>query len=298
METRANYALIGLFTLAVIFGAFSFAYYYIGVGAKTARKTYAIHFDGSVSGLSKGASVLFDGLKVGEVIELSLLRDDPNRVYARISVEATTPVRVDTRASLEFGGLTGVAWVALEGGSASAAPLPENGVLIAQPSGLQGLIKKAQALTVKADEFLDRANKAFDENSPALKTSLANLQTFTTALADSSGNFKQVMGSVDAAKVRSIVDNADQSMAKVNALLGDGKGKTLVNDVSDAARSIRKLADRLARFAETGLPQFEALAVDGRRTVQDVGRAVRQFEQNPQSLIFGAPPSLPEYKGR
>ncbi len=79
METRANFALIGLFTLAVIFGAFSFAYYYISAGHQNARKTYIIHFEGSVSGLSNGAAVLFDGLKVGEVSELNLMHDDPNK---------------------------------------------------------------------------------------------------------------------------------------------------------------------------------------------------------------------------
>ncbi len=120
METRANFALIGLFTLAVIFGAFSFAYYYISAGHQNARKTYIIHFEGSVSGLSNGAAVLFDGLKVGEVSELNLMHDDPNKVYARISVDARTPVKTDTRVALEYGGLTGVAWVALEGGSANA----------------------------------------------------------------------------------------------------------------------------------------------------------------------------------
>jgi phospholipid/cholesterol/gamma-HCH transport system substrate-binding protein len=299
LETRANYALIGLFTLAVILGAFSFAYYYIGAGHKAARKTYIVHFDGSVSGLANGASVLFDGLKVGEVTELSLLRESPNRVYARISVEASTPVRVDTRASLEFGGLTGVAWVALEGGSAEAAPLPEYGVLLAQPSGMQGLLKKAQALSVKADDFLDRANRILDENSPMLKTSLTNFQTFTGALADSSDNFKNAMNSVDPAKVRSIVDNVDKSAAKINVLLGDSKGKAMIGDISDAARSIRKLAESLTRFADTGLREYGPLAAEGRRTLQTIDHAVRFLEQNPQSLIFGAPsPPPPVSKGR
>jgi phospholipid/cholesterol/gamma-HCH transport system substrate-binding protein len=67
METRANYVLIGLFTLAVIAGAFGFVYWFNTIGGAGERATYRIVFDGSVSGLRTGASVLFNGIRVGEV---------------------------------------------------------------------------------------------------------------------------------------------------------------------------------------------------------------------------------------
>jgi phospholipid/cholesterol/gamma-HCH transport system substrate-binding protein len=122
------------------------------------------------------------------------------------------------------------------------------------------------------------------------------MQTFTTALADVSPDLEKAVASIDPAKVRSILDNADQSMAKVNALLGGGQGKTMVADIAAAARSIKTLAENMTRFTNTGLKQYEGLAVDGRRTLQDVDRAVRNLEKNPQSIIFGNPAPLPEYK--
>ncbi|MBV9557208.1 MAG: MCE family protein, partial [Pseudolabrys sp.] len=64
METRANYALIGAFTLAVIAGAFGFVYWFSGSQQGIERKSYRMIFTSSVSGLSRGASVLFNGLKV------------------------------------------------------------------------------------------------------------------------------------------------------------------------------------------------------------------------------------------
>ena len=167
----------------------------------------------------------------------------------------------------------------------------------AKPSQLQDLLAQAQKLSGKVDGFLDRANKLVDANGPALTASMTNLQTLTGALADSSGSFKAAMESIDPAKIKSIVNNADQSMAKVNALLGNGAGKTMVADIADAARSMKKLAENLSKFTNTGLRQYQGLAVDGRRTLQDVDHAVRQLEKNPQSIIFGAKPSLPEYQG-
>jgi phospholipid/cholesterol/gamma-HCH transport system substrate-binding protein len=298
METRANYALIGLFTLSVIIGVFLFVFWIKGTSVQSVQKTYQVHFSGSVSGLSNGNSVLFNGLKVGEVTELGLMREDPSRVYAKITVDAHTPVKTDTKAQLETGGLTGYASVALQGGSASAPPLPADGVIDAGPSQLQMLMASAQTLTGKADIFLDRVNKLVEENSPALTASATNIQTLTGALADSSGNFRKLVDAADPAKIRSIIDNADQSMAKVNELLGHGEGKDMIAAISEAARSIKKLAENLSKFANTGLRQYEGLAVDGRRTLQNVDNAVRQIEKNPQSIIFGAKPALPEYNGR
>jgi len=298
METRANYALIGLFTLAVLLGVFGFIYWFKTFGQQTIRTSYVIHFNGSVSGLLNGGSVLFNGLKVGEVTELGLVPEDPNRVYARISVNANTPVKTDTKAELQFGGLTGVASVALQGGSSDAKALPPDGVLDAAPSQLQNLVQRAQSLASKADNLLENVNKLIDDTAPGLKATVANVRDITDALADKNGNFLQALNSVEPGKVRNIMTNADQAMAKINTLLGDGAGKAMIADISDAARSIRKLADNLSRFATTGLRQYEGLAVDGRRTLQDVDHAVKQIEKNPQSIIFGPKPALPDYNGR
>ncbi len=95
-----------------------------------------------------------------------------------------------------------------------------------------------------------------------------------------------------------MLTNADSAIAKLNGLLGSGGGKTVLTDISDAAKSMRKLADSLADFSKNGLKQYESLAVDGRRTLESVDRAARRLEKDPQSLLFGPKEPLPEYRGR
>ncbi len=70
METRANYVLIGLFTLAVIFGAFGFVYWFHHVGGVAVRHYYRVVFQGPIGGLRTGAQVNFNGIRAGEVVEL------------------------------------------------------------------------------------------------------------------------------------------------------------------------------------------------------------------------------------
>src|SRR6185369_9164977 len=117
METRAPHALIGLFVMTVIGAAFGFVYWLHNGGGLTERTIYRVHFENTVSGLLKGASVLFNGIRVGEVTDLQLERDNPQAVTATIAVDAGTPVRADTKVGLDFQGLTGVPVVTLQGGS-------------------------------------------------------------------------------------------------------------------------------------------------------------------------------------
>ena len=105
METKANYSLIGLFTLAVIAGVFGFIYWFQNTGGTGERAYYQIVFDGSVSGLRTGASVLFNGIRVGEVTGLKLNPDKPQQVIAAVSVDKAVAIRSDTQIGLEFQGL-------------------------------------------------------------------------------------------------------------------------------------------------------------------------------------------------
>ena len=97
METRANYALVGAFTLAVVVAAFGFVFWLQGGSRSQVRESVRIVFSGSVGGLAKGSTVAFNGIKVGEVMDVRLLPQDPRRVVAMVEVERTTPLRADTR---------------------------------------------------------------------------------------------------------------------------------------------------------------------------------------------------------
>ena len=90
METHARYATIGLFSVAVIAGAFLFVYWIRGLGG-VERVGYGIRFEGPVAGLVTGSPVLFNGVRVGEVTGVRLDDQDPNRTTVLASVTRTRP---------------------------------------------------------------------------------------------------------------------------------------------------------------------------------------------------------------
>jgi len=441
METRANYALIGLFTLAVIAAGFGFVYWFSGGDRGQSRQAIRVVFSGSVSGLSKGSTVSFNGLRVGEVTDISLLPEDPRRVVAIVQVDNNTPIRTDTRARLEYQGLTGVATIALSGGEPNSPqlvagpgqPLP---TIFADRSDFQDLIETARNIARRADDVLERVGRVISDNEGSINRTVQNVErfsqalgenaegidrflaqvgqaaekvgplaekletlatnldevikavdrqrvakivenvdTFTQGLADSRKDINDALRdaaslvarlndaapkldtaldditkltkAVDPAKVGRTVDNVDvftqmlsrrspdvdkaiqearsiteklnNSADKIDAVLAGAEkflgsasgeeGKSAFETIKEAANSVRELADNLnerttgvltglGRFTDSGLREYEALAVEGRKTLNDISRAVRSIERNPQQFIFGGRPNLPEYNGR
>ena len=272
METRANFVLIGSFTLAVIAAAFGFVMWFQSLHTTKARTPLRIIFEGSASGLRNGGSVNFNGIRVGEVISVKL--DNPRRVVALAMIENTAPIRKDTLVGLEFQGLTGVAAISLKGGEETApvVPLDEDGVpvLTADPKALQDVTEAIRGT-------LQSINRVVADNQEAVKNSLRNLETFSASLARNSEKIDNVMLKVDGVMTR-----ADNLMLGLDTLAGGKDG----GELFQAVKSIRELAEDFDK-------RSGALMSDGRRTLGDISRAVNNLDRNPTRLLFGAGNSTP-----
>jgi phospholipid/cholesterol/gamma-HCH transport system substrate-binding protein len=267
METRANYVLIGSFTLAVIAAAIGFVLWFQSLHTTKQRGPLRVIFEGPAAGLRNGGSVNFNGIRVGEVISVKL--DNPRRVVALAMVENSAPIRKDTLVGLEFQGLTGVAAISLKGGEEAAPPVPldQDGVpvLTADPARLQDVTEAIRGT-------LQNINRVVADNQEAVRNSLKNLEVFTQSLARNSERIDNVMARVDG-----VMGKADSLMLGLNSLAGGKDGGELMLTV----KSIRELADDFDK-------RSGALMTDGRRTLGDISRAVNNFDRNPTRVLFGA----------
>jgi phospholipid/cholesterol/gamma-HCH transport system substrate-binding protein len=269
METKANYTVIGVFTLAVVLGVFAFVYWFENIGGTGERAFYRVQFEGSVSGLRTGASVLFNGIKVGEVTGLTLNPQRPKEVIATVSVDKSVTIRSDIEIGLEFQGLTGIASLSLKGGSASkpavagAKTQADNPPLLVAPPGATADVTQAARDTLKRlDDFIAENQKAFHD-------ALQNIDTFTGALAHNS-------------------DRIDKITEGLQNLTGgvDGKG----GEINEAARSIRTLADNLDKRTAEITVGISKLTTSGTRTLTTIGTAAKHFDENPSRIIWGGSP--------
>jgi phospholipid/cholesterol/gamma-HCH transport system substrate-binding protein len=192
---------------------------------------------------------------------------------ATISVDRAAPVRADTKVALAFQGLTGLAEVALTGGAAEAALLvADRGApptLYADPSA-------GADVTQAARDVLSRISGLVVDNETALRSSLRNIETVTSTLAQNS-------------------ERLDKVMAGLENLTGSGDKS---GEIGQAVEAVRKLAENLdkrtdeisvglSRFSNSGLKEFEAFAADGRRTLAELTKAIKNIDQHPSRLIFG-----------
>ena len=273
MEDRAKFVLIGLFTFAVIAGAFGFVnWLHASAGAKESA-SYRVIFDGSVTGLRVGAPVLFNGIRVGEVTHLQLTKN-PAQVAALLSVENDTPVRTDTRVTLEFSGLTGIASVSLKGVLASSPPLKAKA---GELPTLKAESNAGQDLSSAVRETLGRADALIAANQESLHKAIKNIEVFTDALARNSK------------KIDSIVAHTDSAMSNANDLISTSK---------DTMDSIHKLSDNLDKrtasittnvnkVMDSANKQINIVGADAHRAINNIDHAVTDLAKHPSRILFG-----------
>src|SRR5271169_3782068 len=249
MERKANYVLIGLFTFAAIAAAFAFVFWIHYTSDKKQGVAYRVIFDGPVSGLRVGSSVLFNGIRVGEVTALRLNADTPSQVTALILVNKATPIRTDTYVGMEFTGLTGIASVSLKGISATTPLLErEEG----EPPTLKADISASQDMMQAARDVLAKADALIAANQEAVHKAIANMETFSDTLAKYNDN--------------------------IDAIIKNSK---------DATASAKELMDNLDKRTAEMSGSFNKLMTTATDQVKVIGKAVTDLAHNPQRILFG-----------
>jgi phospholipid/cholesterol/gamma-HCH transport system substrate-binding protein len=273
METKANYLMIGGFVLGVLALAFVFVFWMTNLAG--GGKRYFIVFDGSVAGLTTGSSVGFNGIKVGEVQSMQLDPADARKVQVLISVHGDTPVRENSRASMQSLGLTGGTVIQISAGSPDSPflvataenPIP---VIGADRGGGQGLFDAAPAVMNNANALLLRLNDLVVENQESIHKTLTNVETVTTMLAERKDNIAQTITDVQAA-AQSFKDLS----GKLEVSLGDN-------------------LDSVTKTAKDSLQEFGNFMREGRRAAATLNRVLEKFEANPRSFLLGGS-QVPEY---
>lgn len=176
METKANYVLIGAFTIVIAAALLLFGLWAAKYSSERTWQEYTIVFREAVTGLSVGSPVQYNGIAVGSITKLSLAPNDPRQVIARIRVEASTPVKTDTRAKLAITSLTGPAIIQLSGGTPQSPALTsvdtrEAPVIQTAPSALQNIADTANRIVERLDQLFN------DKNVASITATLANLET-------------------------------------------------------------------------------------------------------------------------
>ncbi len=298
METKANYVLIGAFTLAVAVAMLLFGLWMAKYSSDRSWQAYHVVFNEPVTGLTEGGTVQYNGIAVGTVDSLSLAPQDPRRVVARIRVSADVPVKVDTRAKLSMTGLTGTTFIQLTGGSPDAPRLAVRGdddipVILTEASALQNIADTANRLVARLDEVLS------DENVARIAATLENIEGMTGAVAGQREDLAALIVNARAAseKLVQAADTSNRAMEGIDRELVQKLPGMVARLESTLARidSAAGNADAILgenrnainSFANDGLAQLGPTLAELRSLVRDLRRISDRFDSNPARYLLG-----------
>ena len=211
METKANYVLIGLFTLAGLFGALGLLLWFAKVEVDRQYSYFDILFE-DVSGLGSASDVRYNGLPVGQVVDLGLDDDDSSQVRVRIEISADTPVNTETVAKLQSQGVTGVSFVGLSGGSETSTPLASGALIPSERTALQSVFEGAPVLLDRAVTLLENVNEVFDaQNRDAVAATIENLASASARMDTVLSDFESLSVDLGAAarEIATFTDRLD-----------------------------------------------------------------------------------------
>ena len=303
MEREANYAAVGAFVLVVALVGALFVYWYSDSREHKIFRRYEIYFDGSVSGLERGAAVRYLGVGVGRVQQMHIDPRDPGRVQVIVDIDSSTPISERTLAQLELQGVTGLLYIDLQQLHPGAQTEPlmrpvqseDYPVIRSVHSNFDLFLSSLPVLAARAGELATRANRLLsDENIAVLTRLAASLERAGSALPQAARDAGALI-----AELRSATAESREVIAQLRAA-----SATAAPDLAASMARLRVTADHLAAaseqldgvltenrgalrgFMQQGLPQVEALVRDSRDAAREFQQLSKSLRENPSQLLY------------
>jgi phospholipid/cholesterol/gamma-HCH transport system substrate-binding protein len=251
MNHRATRARAGVFIIGaaallalvlVVFGGMKFW---------EQKETYRIEITDTVMGLEKGAYVYLDGIRVGQVADVTWGEDDLRKVVVTIKVKEGTPIHTDTIALLQHAGITGLKVIDLRGGERTTPRLAEGGTIKQGKSTLDQLEERAKNLAEQSTQLLERANEIVANvatiTDPAQFEGVAEIvrstKTITANLARSTSSLDAIIGENRTA-LKGLVGGAGSFMTRLQQMVSSNEGplRSAVYDLRQASRNFKELS--------------------------------------------------------
>jgi phospholipid/cholesterol/gamma-HCH transport system substrate-binding protein len=304
MDDKVNHTLVGAFVLllgaALMAGILWLA---AGLNGRQSMDAYQGVIQESGAGLSIDSPVKYLGVDVGRVDRIEIDPANTQQVRLHFMVVQGTPIKRDSVAVLKTQGLTGMAYVELNGGSESSPPLRAGADGVAptipfKPSLAARLENVLSTVLGNVDRVSDNLNAVLDDdNRAALKSALADVAGLARSLAGRRAVLEAGLNDASRAAARTAraAERLEPTLERI------ATSAQAVEKMADAAQSASVRAGDAADAATLGVRQL------GSQTLPDLARLMAELNQlaasmrqlsdqtaaSPSSLLVGQPPPQP-----
>ena len=289
METKANYVLVGIFTIAALVAAFAFVYWTSAIGDRGETVTLRVRIPGSASGLGRGSAVLFNGVKVGDVSRVFIDVLNPKVAIADAEIDRLTPITKSTQADIGLAGLTGQANIELKGADLDEPNLLDQAEeqdtiaeITANPSAVTNLLQTAQDIFKRADSVLSELEGFTQDVRGPLTQTVQNTQKFSDALARNADGVDKFLESVSALseELAGVSGKLDGTLKAAEGLLNSvdpEKIKSIVANVEEFTGDLKAQGskfDKIVDGVDQAVTSIDALATNAGDTLGKVDKVL------------------------
>jgi phospholipid/cholesterol/gamma-HCH transport system substrate-binding protein len=277
-----------------------FVYWYSESHERRDYTRYEVYFEGTVSGLARGAPVRYLGVEVGRVVRMRIDPRNSGRVEVVVDIDSSAPVAPTTLAELSLQGVTGLLYIDLTVSPrgrplADAVPSLEYPVIRSARSNFDVFLASLPGLVGVVGDVADRISRILsNQNIAALSGALDNINQASATLpqtlrdiqaltADLRGAALEISGAAAGVRriteqggpellaalqhIRVVADNLASASAKLDQLVQDNRQDVRV-------------------FARDGLPELEQLLHEGRAAALEFRELSHSLREDPSRLIY------------
>ncbi len=298
MESKLEYISVGLFVLSIVVGAIFFAMWHKNYSQDRAYNYYRIDTTESVTGVNKRATVKLMGVVVGEVEELFINPKNSEEVSIIIKVDANTPIKIDSYATLKAQGITGLSYVEIEGGKNSSkiletdknldkmAIIPYKSSLLSRvDTSLSSIVERLEKLLDATTNMINNTNKIFSEkNVQNIENILDNSQITSKNLATISELI--ILENKKISKLIVELTNLSKNISKVT---NEDVVNTL-NSIKESANSTKEFMKTLEAKSDLAGFEIKNMLSNSLITFEDsmfrLNTILKNLEESPSDILY------------
>lgn len=276
MENKSHALKAGIFTIVLLVATVLAALWLNR--DRIQRVPYEMATTLPLQGLSPQAAVRYRGLDVGRVDAILFDPQVAGQILVRISVRPDTPITESTFGTLNYQGVTGIAYIQLDDDGSKPRMMPSSALDMARiplrPSLLDNLQARGVAILEQTQELARYMNKLFAPENQ--KKMMAAFDSINRAADKFDNTQDRLAPTIE--RLPAVAAQAEKTLASVAALSKEAQERT-----GTVAGSLE----------HDTLPRLNRLASETRTSLQILNRTLEQFNRNPQSVLFGHPSPAP-----
>ena len=300
MEREANYAAVGAFVVLVVVMAVLFVYWYSDAREHRDYTRYEVYFEGSVSGLERGASVRYLGVDIGRVIAMRIDPRESSRVQVLVDIDSSAPVSTKTIAELSLQGVTGLLYMDLIQDTGTrrlnaAVKSEKYPVIRSARSSFDVLLASLPDLVGIASDVAERATRMLsDKNIASVSNALSNIDkaasTLPQTLRDMQALVADLRGATSEIKTAAQSANGVIDSAGPEVVTAMQRVRLVADNLAATSAKLDKLVDEnrqdVRSFTREGLPELERFLREGRSAAREFRELSRSLREDPSQLLY------------